>query len=201
LADAPGEISLLLAQLREGDREAESRLMNLVYKELRRLARSYLRAERSDNSLQPTALVHEAYLSLVGQRGKNFQNRNHFFAIASAQMRRILVDHARARRAEKRGGGQLKVELDEALALSPQQSADIVALDEALERLAKLDPRQAKVVELRYFMGNSEAEIAEILGVSTRTVKRDWVVAKAWLYKEIRSSERAGPSSQTQTTR
>ena len=189
MGGAPGEISLLLAQLREGNREAESRLIHLVYSELRRLARRYLRAERSDHTLQSTALVHEAYLSLVGQRDKNWQDRNHFFAMAATQMRRILVDHARARRTEKRGGGQTKVELDEALVYSPQKSAEMVALDEALDRLAKRDPRQAQAVELRFFGGLSEEDVAQLQGVSTRTVKRDWAVAKAWLYKEISKGE------------
>ncbi|MGH9433128.1 MAG: sigma-70 family RNA polymerase sigma factor [Terriglobia bacterium] len=185
MADAPGEITLLLAQLREGHRQAESKLMPLVYKELRRLARRYMRAERPDHTLQPTALVHEAYLSLVGQRDKNWQNRAHFFAMAAQQMRHILVDHARAHLAEKRGGDQAKLELDEALAHSPQQKMEVLALDEALDRLAQRDPRQAQTVELRFFGGLSEAEVAEVQGVSTRTVKRDWTVARAWLYKEI----------------
>lgn len=185
MAEAPGDITLLLSQIRAGNRDAESKLMPLVYAELRRLARRYMRSERADHTLQPTALVHEAYLGLLGQREKNWQDRNHFFAMAAKQMRRILVDHARAHRSEKRGGDQGRVQLEDALIYSPEKSAQIVALDEALKRLAKQDPRQAEAVELRFFGGLSEEEVAAIQGVSTRTVMRDWAVAKAWLYSEI----------------
>lgn len=181
----PGDITLLLAELRAGNRSAESRLLPLVYDELRRLARRYMRAERRDHTLQPTALVHEAYMRLAGQRDMSWQNRAHFFAVAAQLMRRILVDHARAHKAEKRGGNESKIELGEGLALTEAKAAELLAVDEALTRLAECDPRQARVVELRFFGGLSEEEAAEVLGVSTRTVKRDWSVARAWLFKEI----------------
>jgi RNA polymerase sigma-70 factor (ECF subfamily) len=159
--------------------------MPLVYNELRRVARRYLRSERPDHTLQPTALVHEAYIRLLGQREIMWQNRAHFFGVAAQLMRRILVDHARAHQAEKRGGHKQKVPLDEALEYTADKSAELVALDEALDRLAARDPRQARVVELRFFAGLTEQETAELLGISVRTVKRDWDVARAWLYKEI----------------
>jgi RNA polymerase sigma factor (TIGR02999 family) len=195
LTHNPGEITLLLAKLRHGDRDAESKLMPLVYQELRRLARRYMRAERADHTLQPTALVHEAYLSLVGDRDRTWQNRAHFFAMAAQQMRRILVDHARARRAGKRGGDRAKVELDEGAAYSPEKSEEMLALDQALDRLARRDPRQAQAVELRFFGGLSEDEVAEVQGISTRTVKRDWTLARAWLYKEIGKGAQAEPGT------
>ncbi len=183
--ESPGDITLLLAGLRAGDRSAESRLMPLVYNELRRVARRYLRSERPDHTLQPTALVHEVYLRLVGQHEVAWQNRAHFFGVAAQLMRRILVDHARARQAEKRGGHQQKVPLNEVLEYAADKSAELVALDGALDRLAKRDPRQARIVELRFFAGLTEKEAAEVLGISVRTVKRDWGVARAWLYREI----------------
>ena len=185
MAETPGDITLLLAELQAGDAAAESRLVPLVYDELRRLARRYMRAERVDHTLQPTALVHEAYLRLAGQRKTSWQNRAHFFGVAAQLMRRILVDHARARQAEKRGGSDANVTFDEALVLKPAQNPDVLALDEALMRLAERDPRQSRIVELRFFGGLTEEEIAEVLGISPRTVKRDWTVARAWLYKEI----------------
>ena len=182
---SPGDITVLLAELGAGNRTAESRLMPLVYAELRRLAGRYMRRERPDHTLQPTALVHEAYLRLVGQREISWQNRAHFFGVAAQLMRRILVDHARAHRAEKRGGHETKIALEEGLAFAQGKSADLLALDEALTRLAQQDPRQCRAVELRFFAGLSEDEVAEVLGISTRTLKRDWRVARAWLYKEI----------------
>ena len=185
---APGDITILLAELRAGNRSAESRLLPLVYDQLRRQARRYMRAERSDHTLQPTALVHEAYLRLAGRRGVEWQNRAHFYAVAAQVMRRILVDHARARQAEKRGGHEPRIELGEGLAFTEEKGAELLAVDEALTRLAKRDPRQARVVELRFFGGLSEDEAAEVLGISTRTLKRDWSVARAWLYKEINKS-------------
>lgn len=159
--------------------------MPLVYNELRRVAGRYMRGERPDHTLQPTALVHEAYLRLVGQREVAWQNRSHFFAVASRLMRNILVDHARARQAHKRGGQDQKVTFDEALERAGGESTDLLALDEALTHLAERDPRQARMVELRFFGGLSEKEAAEVLGISVRTVKRDWAVARAWLYREI----------------
>lgn len=192
----PGDITILLAELRAGNRSAESRLLPLVYDELRRRARRYLRAERPDHTLQPTALVHEAYLRLAGQNGVDWQNRTHFFAVAAQVMRRILVDHARAHKAEKRGGHEPRIALEEGLAFTEEKSAELLALDEALARLAERDPRQARVVELRFFGGLSEDEAAEVLGISTRTLKRDWSVARAWLYKEVRSQKKSEVRSQ-----
>ena len=182
---SPGDITVLLAELRAGNRSAESRLLPLVYAELRRRARRYMRGERPDHTLQPTALVHEAYLRLAGQREVDWQSRAHFFAVAAQLMRRILVDHARARKAEKRGGGEPRVALNESLAMTEEKSAELMALDEALTRLAERDPRQARAVELRFFGGLSEEEAAEVMGISLRTLKRDWSVARAWLFKEI----------------
>jgi RNA polymerase sigma-70 factor (ECF subfamily) len=185
VAAAGGEITLLLDQLRQGNRDAESQLMPLVYQELRQLARGYLRAERADHTLQATALVHEAYLRLVGQNDAGWKNRAHFFGIAAQMMRRVLVDHARAHRAGKRGGTDRRTLLDSALAAANNQSAEMMALDEALDRLAALDPRQCRIVELKFFAGLSEEETAEVLGISTRTVKRDWAVARAWLFNQL----------------
>ena len=182
---SPGEVTNLLIELKNGNREAESRLMPLVYGELRRLAGLYMRGERPGHTLQATALVHEAYLRLVGYEDVDWQNRAHFFGVAANLMRRILVDHARAKQAKKRGGGDQKVSLDQAVLVRPEAPEQFLALDEALERLAKRDPRQARIVELRYFGGLSEEETAEVLEISVRTVKRDWNVARAWLYQQL----------------
>ncbi len=189
MESSPEDVTLLLSDLQNGDKEAASRLMPLVYNELRRLARGYMRRERAEHTLQATALVHEAYLKLVNQRSVNWQGRSHFFGIAAQLMRRILIDHARGHLREKRGGAQQVMALDEALVFSPGQSADLVRLDEALERLAKLDPRQSKIVELRFFGGLSVEESAEFLGISPKTVKRDWSMAKAWLHAELRRDD------------
>jgi RNA polymerase sigma factor (TIGR02999 family) len=193
----PGEVTNLLGLLRLGDPQAEERLIPLVYGELRRLAASYLRKERSDHTLQPTALVHEAYLRLRDVRGIDWQSRAHFFALAAQLMRRILVDHARAHRASKRGGSREPVALDDALVFSPPRAEQFVALDEALTRLAKRDRRQSQIVEMRFFGGLDEQEIASLLGISTRTVKRDWRIAKAWLFRELNPKPK-GPSDQSQ---
>ena len=182
---SPGEVTNLLIELKNGNRDAESRLMPLVYGELRRLAGLYMRGERPGHTLQATALVHEAYLRLVGYEDVDWQNRAHFFGVAANLMRRILVDHARAKQAKKRGGGDQKVSLDQAVLVRPEAPEQFLALDEALERLAKRDPRQARIVELRYFGGLSEEETAEVLEISVRTVKRDWSVARAWLYQQL----------------
>jgi RNA polymerase sigma factor (TIGR02999 family) len=161
--------------------------MPLVYVELRRQASGYLRRERSNHTLQPTALINEAYLKLIDQRDVKWQNRAHFFAIAAQAMRRILVDYARERKREKRGGAAENLPLDDALTvISKEKSVDLVALDEALNKLAKFDERQAKVVELRYFSGLSIDETAEVLTVSNVTIRRDWNMAKAWLHQEIK---------------
>jgi RNA polymerase sigma factor (TIGR02999 family) len=171
-----------------GNREALDKLMPIVYDELHRQAARYLRHEREGHTLQTTALVHEAYVRLIGQAEVRWQNRAHFFGIAAEMMRRILVDHARKRHAAKRGGEAVRVTLNEALKASEEQSLDLVAVDEALTRLARIDPQQARVVELRFFGGLDVEETAEVLGISERTVKRDWSVAKAWIRRELRVS-------------
>jgi RNA polymerase sigma factor (TIGR02999 family) len=185
--DRPGDVTLLLRQVKAGDGAAESRLLELVYPQLRRIARNYLSRERTGHTLQPTALVNEAYLQLVGQLEKDWQNRSHFYAVAAQLMRRILVDHARQRKAAKRDGNRQRVELTDALAISGDRLDEILAIDEALKRLAEFDLRGAKVVEMRFFGGMTEEEAAEVLGVATRTVKRDWNAAKAWLHGELAS--------------
>jgi RNA polymerase sigma factor (TIGR02999 family) len=182
---APDDVTQLLLDLRSGDKEAMDKLLPLVYGELRRLAASYLRRERPDHTLQPTALVHEAYLRLVDQSRVEWQNRAHFFGIAAQIMRRLLVDHARQHRAAKRSGGAAKLSLDEALGVIDERSTDLVALDEALEALAELDPQKSRIVELRFFGGLSIEETAEVLGISTPTVTRQWRMAKAWLYNQV----------------
>jgi RNA polymerase sigma-70 factor (ECF subfamily) len=183
------QITRLLAEARKGDRAAEDQLMPLVYAELRRLAAAYMRRERPDHTLQATALVHEAYLKLLPQR-VSWQSRSHFFGVAAQQMRRILVDYARQRKAAKREGAEKQLRLDEALVMAHQQPAELVALHEVLEQFAREHARQARVVELRFFGGRTEDEIAEILGVSAETVKRDWKFAKAWLNLALRAGGR-----------
>ena len=186
---SPHEVTKLLVEWSNGDQSALDRLMPLVYDELRRLAASYLRRERPGQTLQATALVHEAYVRLIGEKSHTWQNRNHFLAIAALSMRQILVQRARARKATKRGGDPIRIELDDRLlppsAAGEQDEVDLVALDGALEKLAELDPRQAKVVELRYFGGLSVGEAAAALDVSPATVKRDWTLARAWLKREL----------------
>ena len=184
---APRDVTRLLQDWSEGDEGAAERLMPLVYDELRRLARVYLRRERPDHTLQPTALVNEAYLKLVDQRRVNWQNRHHFYGIAAQMMRRVLVDHAREQAAEKRGGARRKVSLDEADIPTGERAADLVALDEALRKLAEVFPRKARVVELRFFGGFSVEETAGVIGVSDKTVMREWESAKLWLYREMDS--------------
>jgi RNA polymerase sigma factor (TIGR02999 family) len=180
------QITQLLERWSNGEAEVLDDLMPLVYLELRRQASSYLRRERPNHTLQPTALINEAYLKLIDQRDVKWQNRAHFFAIAAQAMRRILVDYARERNREKRGGAAENLPLDEALTIvSQEKNVDLVALDEALNDLATFDERQAKVVELRYFSGLSIDETAEVLNVSNVTVRRDWNMAKAWLHQEI----------------
>jgi RNA polymerase sigma factor (TIGR02999 family) len=182
---APHEVTQLLANWSQGDHAAFERLTPLIYEELRRLARHYMEGQSPGHTLQTTALVNEAYLRLADQRRPNFAHRSHFFAVAAKAMRQILVDHARASLRLKRGAGADKVELDEAALISPEQPTAILDLDDALERLATLDSRAARGVELRYFGGLNQDEIAEVLKVSTVTVRRDWVFAKAWLYAEL----------------
>jgi RNA polymerase sigma factor (TIGR02999 family) len=178
------DVTRLLFELQQGREGAADQLVPLVYLELRDLAVHYMRAERADHTLQPTALVHEAYMRLVDQRNASWQNRSHFFGIAAQAMRRILVDHARRKRASKREGGE-RVTLDESVAEAQERSVDVLALDDALTKLAALDPRQAKVVELRFFGGLDIEQTAESLGVSPATVKRDWTFARAFLQREM----------------
>jgi RNA polymerase sigma factor (TIGR02999 family) len=172
-------------QLTDGDHDALDALLPLVYAELRRLAAGYLRRERHGHTLQPTALVHEAYLRMIDQTQVRWQNRAHFFGVAAQMMRRILVDHARAHEAEKRGGEFQKLSLDENIDVSGDRDVNLVALDDALNLLAEVDPQKSKIVELRFFGGLSVEETAEVLGVSAPTVKRQWRMAKAWLYGQV----------------
>lgn len=185
VAPSLGQITQLLKQAGAGNRDAESVLVPLVYQELRRRARKYLRFERPDHTLQPTALVHEAYLKLKNQGRVSWQNRDHFYKVAARVMRRILIDHAREVKASKRGGSHYKVPIEPDIALAEENNRDVLAIDEALKRLECENPRHAQVVELRFFGGFTEEEIASILGLSVRTVKRDWRVARAWLYAEL----------------
>ncbi len=181
---SPGEVTRLLIELEDRGQEAAPKLFELLYAELRRMAQVHLQSERPDHTLQATALVHEAYVRLVDAH-RPWRNRAHFLAIASSAMRRILVDHARAKRAAKRPGSLQKVDLDEVLLLSDEKLDGIISLDRALERLSQFDARQGRIVELRYFGGLTSEEAAEALGVSTITVQRDWAVAKAWLHGEL----------------
>lgn len=187
---SPQDVTRLLVRWRTGDREALDALTPLVYDELRRLAKSYLRRERPDHTLDGTALVHEAYMRLVDQRNVEWRNRNHFFALAAELIRRILVDHARARIAAKRGGANVKLSLDEALAPADEKDLNILALDDALLALAKADPQQSRIVELRYFAGLTIEETADVMEISPATVKRDWTTAKAFLKREMLRKER-----------
>lgn len=182
---AAADVTELLQRLARGDKQAESDLLLRIYRELHAMARQHLRGERPGHTLQTTALVHEAYLRLIGKTEIEWQNRSHFFSVASQTMRRVLVDYARRRTSAKRGSGQRAVSLDESLAISPENCGLIEQVDEALDRLAKLSPRQAQVVELRFFGGLGEEEVANVLNLSARTVKRDWRIAKAWLYGEL----------------
>jgi len=182
-----GQVTLLLRAMKNGDQSAAEKLLPLVYKELHRLAKSYMRRERPDHTLQPTALIHEAYLRLAHD-DVDWQSHQHFIGIAANVMRRVLVDHARARNAEMRGGRLERVELEEGLAISKERSSEVIALHDALNSLEALNPRRAKVVELRYFGGLSVEEIAAVLDMSPRSVKRDWALARPWLFKEIQKS-------------
>lgn len=181
-----GEVTRLLQEMSRGRDGAEERLIAIVYKELRRRAGGFLRHEAMDHTLQPTALVHEAYMRLTQMRDVDWENHAHFFRVASRLMRHILVDHARAQRAGKRGNGQKPADLDPGLIASPQKSRELIALDDALNELLKVDERKARVVEMLYFAGLTEDAAAQALGVSTRTIKRDWRAAKAWLFRELK---------------
>jgi RNA polymerase sigma-70 factor, ECF subfamily len=181
-------VTQLLKHWSHGDDAALAELTPLVYEELRRLAHRQMGGERPDHTLQTTALVNEAYLRLAGQTNPSWQGRAHFFGVAARAMRQILVNYAKSYRSQKRGGGAIKVELDEAAIVSPEQSKAIVDLHEALERLGTLDSRKTRVVELKYFGGLNDGEIAEVMKMSTVTVRRDWVFAKAWLYDELHNA-------------
>ena len=179
------EVTVLLKAVGAGEANAPERLLELVYEDLRRLASVYLQNERNAQTLQATALVHEAYIRLIDWKNVSWQNRAHFFALAAQVMRRILVDHARAHNTEKRGGQARKLSLDEAIAVGGERPVDLIALNEALERLAQMDAEKCRLVELRYFAGLSIPEAAAALGVSAATVGREWAVARMWLRREL----------------
>jgi len=180
------EVTIYLREYQNGNREALDKLFPVVYDELRRLAASRLRGERSDHTLQPTALVHEAYMRLVEQHSADWQNRAHFFGLAAEMMRRILVNHAVKNNAEKRFGNQTKLALDEMIDFTHGQDINLILLDEALNKLAEFDPKQAKIVELKFFAGLTSEEIAEVMQISDSTVKREWRIAKAWLHDQLK---------------
>ena len=186
----PGEVTRQLLAWRQGDRGALDRLIPLVYGELHRMAERYLRRERPGHTLQPTAIINEAYLRLVGRQGVDWQDRAHFFAVAAQSMRRILVEHARRRDAKKRGGGEGTRYLLDTVAVTEPRAVDLLALDDALAKLAALDSEQGQVVELRFFGGLTEEETAEVLSVSSRTIHRKWLAAKTFLYRELSDSSR-----------
>jgi RNA polymerase sigma factor (TIGR02999 family) len=183
------DVTELLVEWSNGNSDALEKLTPLVYNDLRRLAKSHMRAERSSHTLQCTALVHEAYLRLVDQRSTRWQNRAHFFGISAQLIRRILVDYARAQNSGKRGGLSPKISIENAVVAAKEREVDVVALDNALQTLAEMDPQQARIVELRYFAGMTIEETAEVMRISPATVKRDWVVAKAWLRREISKNQ------------
>ena len=186
MTSSPSDVTQLLLDWSNGDKAALDKLVPVVYEELRRLASSYMRHERSGHTLQTSALVNEAYMRLVDYRQMQWQSRAHFFAVAAQAMRRVLVDHARKQRFAKRGGGAVKVSLDESLAVSQKQAADLIALDDALTDLEAIDPRKSRIVELRYIGGLNIEETAEVLDISPATVQREWRAAKAWLYRAIK---------------
>ena len=185
MEDNTGEVTRLLHEIKQGNRLAEDQLIAIVYKNLKKIATGQLRHERPDHSLQPTALVHEAYLRLTKMQDVDWEGQSHFFRISATVMRRVLVDHARARQAWKRGDGAVQVTLDSAVAGGGESTIDVLAIDEALTRLAAFDERQATILELHFFSGETFEEIALQLRVSTRTVKRDWTMARAWLHEQL----------------
>jgi RNA polymerase sigma factor (TIGR02999 family) len=185
MTSTPEGITQLLIAWNQGDQGARDELMPLVYDELRRLARGYLRRERPDHTLQPTALVNEAYLRLIDQSQVSWQNRAHFFGIAARLMRQVLINHAVARRAAKRGGEAERVSLGDVDHLAVEQEVDLIALNEALKNLERMDPQQGQIVELRYFSGLTIEEVAEVMGISPATVKREWTTARAWLRRAL----------------
>lgn len=186
MTSSPKEVTQLLVNWGKGDKQALDQLMPLVYDELHRIASRYLRRERQGHTLQTTALINEAYMRIVDQKSVNWHNRAHFFGVAAQMMRRILVDHARSHLYAKRGGGAQMLTLDEAIATPRERDFELVALDDALTALSAIDPQQGRIIELRFFGGLTIEETAEVMGISPATVKRDWNMAKAWLYGEIR---------------
>lgn len=193
MPESQGDVTLLLDQLREGNQEVVNRLMPLVYGELHRMAAAQMRREKAGHTLQATALVNEAYMRLAGEAEGKWQNRAHFFGIAANSMRQVLRDHARMRHAGKRGGSQAqKVNLDAELLVGEESLEEVLVVDELLGRLERLDPRQGRLVELRFFAGLTEDETAEAMGLSTATIKREWRSAKAWLNREMASGRAAG---------
>ena len=181
----PSEASQILTAISRGDRSGSDRLMELVYDDFRRLASTYLEGDTAGNTLQPTAVVHEAFLKIVGEDGADWRSRSHFFAVGATAMRQILVDHARMKSAKKRGGGRTRVELDEKLEVSLDSDQDIVDIDEALKKLAGINPRRAAIVEMRFFGGMTVDEVAVALDVSSSTVKKQWAATSAWLRREL----------------
>ena len=192
MTPSPPNVTELLRNWSDGDKQAQEELFQVVYNELHRQAARYLRNEQPGISLQTTDLIHEAYLRLTNRQHIEWQNRLHFFAIAAKVMRHILVDHVRGRQAAKRGGSDIRLPLEDAMVVLPGQDLDLVALDEALTRLAEIDPQQSQIVELRFFSGLSVEETAKVLDVSERTIKRDWKVAKAWLRRELSRGGKEG---------
>lgn len=183
------EATQILAAITDGDRSSADRLMEIVYDDLRALAASYLGAETRSNTLQPTAVVHEAFMKLVDQDNVDWRGRSHFFAVGATTMRHILVDHARRRSADKRGGGRQRIALNEELTVSPQQDEDVLAVDEALTTLAEIDPQRAQIVELRFFGGLTNDEVAGVLGISRRAVQKKWAGTRVWLRRHLSAGE------------
>lgn len=189
MAGSGGDVTRLLTQLREGDQDAVNELFPLVYDELHRMAGAYMRRERPSHTLQATALINEAYVRLVGSDHAHLENRAHFFAIAAHTMRQVLVSYAVRRRAGKRGGGERAVDMDVELLVAEDRLGDVIVIDEMLERLTRIDPRQSQLIELRFFAGMNVDEAAEAMGVSPTTIKREWRLAKAWLHRELASAK------------
>jgi RNA polymerase sigma factor (TIGR02999 family) len=190
----PAQLTVLLNKMRHGDPRASEEAIQLVYGELHRIAAGQMRRERPGHTLQTTALVHEAYVRLIGAGSLELQNRGHFFAVASHQMRRVLVDHARSAHAQRRGGGVENVALDQVQIAGERQSVDVIMLDDALRELAQLDPRAAQIIELRYFGGYTDKEVVEVMGVSLATVHRDWEFARSWLFDWMRGQDKGNPA-------
>jgi RNA polymerase sigma factor (TIGR02999 family) len=195
VSEESGEITTLLGELQNGDRSVEARLLEMVRHELHVMARKCMAGERPDHTLQPTALVNEVYLRVLGDRIPPLKDRTHFFSIAATAMRRVLIDHARAAQSGKRGGGMQRTDLDEVFAFTDGRAEEMIQLDRALNGLAAMDERQSRIVEMRFFAGMNEEEIAEVLTLSVRTVRREWRLARAWLYRELSGGNAVGTSA------